>query len=329
MLSGSDKNENPSDKTTKINRGKMNTTLTTATQKKEITAPPQTKRHYLLWSIYLVSCAVIIWFLIHGEAYYLTPYAQRPHHPDYQALRPAGSIGLIFGITGAAMMVLMLIYTVRKRTRLLGRWLSLRQFLHFHIYLGIIGPLRIVLHTSFKVQGLVAVSFWSMVAVALSGFFGRYLYSQIPRNIEGDELTLQEIDHISEYLAGELRDKYALEEADLKKVEEVLDDSAKTSSGTFASVMNLIKDDIIRPFSKRRLRMRLARILRLPKAQFNHFLETSFERIQLKRRIAMMDQVRQLFYYWHVVHKPFAIIMYIIMCIHIGVAIWTGYAWIH
>jgi hypothetical protein len=35
-----------------------------------------------------------------------------------------------------------------------------------------------------------------------------------------------------------------------------------------------------------------------------------------------------LFHYWHVFHKPFAFIMYIIMLIHIGIALWLGYRWI-
>ena len=37
---------------------------------------------------------------------------------------------------------------------------------------GICGPLFIILHSSFKVGGLVALSFWSMIAVAVSGIAG-------------------------------------------------------------------------------------------------------------------------------------------------------------
>ena len=34
---------------------------------------------------------------------------------------------------------------------------------------------------------------------------------------------------------------------------------------------------------------------------------------------------RQMFYYWHVLHKPFAIVMYVFMFVHILVAVFTGY----
>src|SRR3972149_5148655 len=67
----------------------------------------------------------------------------------------------------------------------LGRWLDV------HIFFGLVGPALVILHSAFKVQGLVALSFWSMIAVAASGVLGRYLYLQIPRNLQGDALDLK------------------------------------------------------------------------------------------------------------------------------------------
>jgi hypothetical protein len=51
----------------------------------------------------------------------------------------------------------------------------------------------VLFHTSFKFGGLVAVSFWSMVAVFVSGIIGRFIYILIPRTIEGRELSLNEV----------------------------------------------------------------------------------------------------------------------------------------
>ena len=39
----------------------------------------------------------------------------------------------------------------------------------------------VLFHTAFKFGGIVAVSFWSMVAVFLSGIIGRFIYIQIPK----------------------------------------------------------------------------------------------------------------------------------------------------
>ena len=39
------------------------------------------------------------------------------------------------------------------------------------------------------------------------------------------------------------------------------------------------------------------------------------------------SQLQGLFHYWHVIHKPFAIVMYLFMIVHIVVASVTGYGW--
>lgn len=280
------------------------------------------------WGIYLISFGALVWFFVDGASYYLTPYAERPFHPDYRILRPAGSHGLMFGIIGASMMVLMLVYSMRKRTGMMGRSIKLSSMLNLHIFLGIMGPLFIVLHTSFKVQGLVAVSFWSMVAVALSGFFGRYLYSQIPRNIQGNELGLKELEQESTQTMQQLKTRFNLDEETFQKIEQLFTRRlVPKERGAFISIMALIFDDILRPFVRKGLWRRLRKLILLPKAQFAELFELSFERALIKRRLSALANVQKLFHYWHVIHKPFAIIMYLIMFVHIGVALWMGYAW--
>lgn len=297
----------------------------------EMNALPEastSSRRYFLWGLYIATLGILAWFFYEGYSYYLTPYAERPHHEGYRIFRPAGSVGLAYGIAGSVMMVLMLVYSLRKRTRLLGRAIPLRKLLDFHIYLGVVGPLLIVLHTSFKVQGLVAVSFWSMVAVAASGYFGRYLYSQVPRNLVGDELSLQELESAGTRVASELKQRFQLDDTMLARVDQIFSTALiHKYRGAWASVTSLLIDDLMRPFTKHRLRRKLAAIVVLPGKQGKELFEISFQRAILRRRIALLSQVQQLFHYWHVIHKPFAIIMYVIMVIHIAVALWTGYGW--
>ena len=47
----------------------------------------------------------------------------------------------------------------------------------------------------------------------------------------------------------------------------------------------------------------------------------------LDRRIALWDELHGLFDWWHVIHKPFAIVMYVFVVVHVCVAAATGYAW--
>ncbi len=47
----------------------------------------------------------------------------------------------------------------------------------------------------------------------------------------------------------------------------------------------------------------------------------------LEQRIAAWSRLQRLFHYWHVFHKPFAVLMYLFMVVHVAVVLLTGYGW--
>ncbi len=102
--------------------------------------------------IYTISLGIILLLFLRGLDYYLTPVVERPYHLDYRDLRPAGQLGLLYGFIGAGLMIIMLVYSVRKRTRFMGQRPLMSAYLNMHIYLGVIGPLFIILHSSFKAE---------------------------------------------------------------------------------------------------------------------------------------------------------------------------------
>ena len=114
----------------------------------------------------LAVALLVAWVVWTGSDYYATALAERPHHDDFRAMRPAGRVGHGLGILGSVMLVTLLVYSLRKRLKFMQRWGDLSVWLRYHIFMGVVGPILITLHTSFKVDGLVAVSYWSMVAVA-------------------------------------------------------------------------------------------------------------------------------------------------------------------
>ena len=74
----------------------------------------------------------------------------------------------------------------------------------FHVIAGVTAPIIIAYHASFKFSGIAGVAFWIMLAVALSGVIGRYLYEQIPRSLNAAELSLSELRLNEEELADAL-----------------------------------------------------------------------------------------------------------------------------
>ena len=80
------------------------------------------------------------------------------------------------------------------------------------------------------------------------------------------------------------------------------------------------------PMSNILLGMRLRS--HLPAGASPAVLATAKARVLLGRRILFHNRIRELFHYWHVIHKPFAFLMLIIMVVHVGVTVALGYRWV-
>ncbi len=283
--------------------------------------------HRIFLSI-LVSIIFIvtIWLIYRGLSYYNVSLEERVFHQDHRVLKPSGIIGHGLGIAGSLLMITgMLSYMARKRYRFLSRMGLLKHWLEFHIFLCTLGPILILFHTSYKFGGLVAVSFWSMVAVFLSGIIGRFIYIQIPRSIEGRELSLNEVKGLKSDVAGIVKSNYNLDEESYS----ILVDSIKKKVELYR------KNPFIRYFIKymddRRSVKSVRAVLKknkLPENEYKKVMALVRDDISLNRRIERLDTMQNLFKYWHVAHLPFALVMLIIMVIHVGVTILFGYRWI-
>ena len=269
----------------------------------------------------LVAAALAGWVLWEGADFYLTSLTDRPHHADFRDLRPAGRVGHGLGILGSAMVLLLLLYSARKRWRPLVRAGQLRSWLRYHIWLGVVGPLLLTLHTSFKVGGLVSVSYWSMMAVALSGVLGRYLYQQIPRNVLGEAMTPADAEAESETLLVDLAESHGMTQQAAHDLERLAVARLEGQSAPAALV--------VLPVINLMLARRLQTWTRLHGLRGPEGARWQARRwVLLTRRLYLFNLVRDLFHWWHVFHKPFAFIMILVMVIHVAVALALGYTWI-
>lgn len=274
-----------------------------------------------LGALYVLGLGAVALLALRGASFYAAPLGGRAHHPDYWILKAGGSLGHPLGIAGSAMMIVMLLYSARKRFGALRRLGPLGSWLDVHIFLGTVGPCLVILHSSLKVQGLVALSFWSMIVVAVSGFLGRYLYLQIPRSRAGQELSLAEVEALDRELTARLRQEFGLDPARLQRLD-ALAAPPPGSRSVWRTLLGMLADDL-----------RVARGLQtfaresrsVPPSLVREFRRTARQKALLRRRVLLWNQLHELFHYWHVVHKPFAVVMYIFMAVHVGVALATGY----
>jgi hypothetical protein len=281
--------------------------------------------------IYIGSLSIIVLIALSaimnkGFQYYNVSLEERFFHPDHINLKPSGLLGHGMGIIGSVFMILgVSLYMIRKRYRLFSRIGILKHWLEFHIFLCTLGPILVLFHTAFKFGGIVAISFWSMVAVFLSGIIGRFIYIQIPRTIEGRELSLSEVRNMKGDISQKLNDSFSLDERSLNVIADSI--KAKTDLTQGNSFSRFIKKYIDDRRSIQKVKTTL-KSNKLPKSKRIEILDLVKNEISLNRRIERLQVMQNLFKYWHVAHLPFALVMLVIMVIHVAVTIVFGYKWI-
>jgi len=261
-----------------------------------------------------------------GYTYYSLGIEQRFFHSDHQTLKPSGFLGHTLGILGSFLMLVgVSTYMLRKRINMFSRIGVLKYWLEFHIFLCTLGPIFVLFHTAFKFGGLVAVSFWSMVAVVLSGIIGRYIYLQIPRTIEGREMNLNEINQIKDELNQKLATAYNIDKETLIGILDAVQKRPdRSGSSMVARSIEKFK------FEQRTIK-EVKKILthnKVVSKEYKEVIKLIKDEITLNRKIDRLISMQNLFKYWHVAHLPFALLMLIIMLIHVGVAITFGAHWI-
>jgi hypothetical protein len=183
----------------------------------------------------------------------------------------------------------------------------------------------VMFHTTFKFGGIVSISFWSMVAVFISGIIGRFIYIQIPRSIEGRELSLNEVRDMRFDICEFLKSNNRLNDEAYRVILSAIAIKSDTVyRNPFGRHINRYVNDY-KVLGKVRSVLRMNELLPGEIKKIVGFVKKD---ISLSRKIEQLNTMQQLFNYWHVAHLPFALVMLIVMMIHVAVTIVFGYKWI-
>ncbi len=267
--------------------------------------------------------AITVLVGLDGWEYYRAPLSTRGYLPAHRWLRPSGAVGLSLGIAGALAMVSTLPYAVRKRWRPLAKLGTVRGWLEVHIFFGIVGPLLVTLHTSFKFNGLISAGYWLMMTVWASGFVGRYLYVRIPRSVRGAELTQAEVN--AQLEAVRLRLDATPLPAGVRGAIDAFVGSIHRRDGRPPGALDLFLGEF-------RVRLRLAVMQRhlrsagADRSLVDEAISLAAEHAAASRRLAHLRRTRRLFEAWHLFHQPLVYALFAIVAVHIGVALYLGYA---
>jgi hypothetical protein len=231
---------------------------------------------------------------------------------------PSNATGHWIGVAGFGLMLMTeTLYTWRKRSRKasLGR---MAQWLNFHIFTGIVGPYMVLLHSAWRFQGLAGVTLLLTALIVLSGFIGRYIYTAVPRSVEGIEIEAEVLE--AEIAAGQ-RQMAAWAEAHPIQAE-ALGDLGATPPGD-ASSGGLVLLRGWRVWQARRKRQ--AAWQKAIRKGGDSALRKSLNELEglvrrqqtLQRQLASLATARRLLAAWHTVHLPIGLVLFTAATIHI------------
>lgn len=246
-----------------------------------------------------------------------------------QYLIPKEGVGYLFGIIGGLAMVSQLLYPLRKKNRLMRNWGATRHWFSAHVVFGILGPILVLFHANFSLGSInSAVVLGCTLLIALSGFFGRYLYTRIHYGLHGERLTLSKMS--KEITSNHNNLAYVFVYAPMLRQRLLNFEKLVLTppSGAIQGLLRVIVINIRKRWTRRVLLWGLRRALKItakrndwPKQELKRQLKA--DRILISRhleavlRVAEFSFFERFFALWHLFHMPMFVLLIVAGIVHV------------
>lgn len=248
---------------------------------------------------------------------------------DYKLISPEDGVGYWLGITGGTMMLLLLMYPLRKRFRFLHILGATRHWFRLHMVFGLLGPLLILYHSNFQLGSFNSrVAFYAMLLVAGSGIIGRHFYAGIHRGLYGRKTSLHELQRD---LADSIEKSHGLARIMPKLVARLERLAADLQDCTITQTIGLrrsLKWTFTHFLVRLSLLMTARRELRVAAAA-SRTVARDRKRLQLAAahyireftvltgRVAQFSLYERMFALWHILHLPIFFVMVLSAIVHV------------
>jgi len=240
-------------------------------------------------------------------------------------------LGYILGIVSVGCILVLLLYPLRKRFRLLKFLGPLSKWFRNHMILGVTAPIAALYHCNFQLGSLNSrIALFSALLVAGSGLVGRFVYLKIHHGLYGRKTNLKELlarvkltppgEGILGAFVPELMKRIAAFDRQVLVPPKGIIDSIKLSF-TLAFRTRLQYFRLSR-FTRQSLVFHASRsnVVAEHQAQMEravcHYIKNHLRHV---RRVAEFTAYERLFALWHKVHFPFFVMLLISVIIHVFV----------
>jgi hypothetical protein len=271
----------------------------------------------IIWTV--VVAAVLLW-------------GSHAHVERY--ITPQRGIGYWLGIIGGSMMLLLLIYSARKRAPWLA-WLGgIPAWFEFHMVLGVVGPILILFHSNFSLGATNSnVALICMLLVASSGVVGRYIYTRLHAQLDGHEDTLEQLKAVGDRLRSQTTSISFLPGL-LDAIDRVEKRLIEPPKGIVIRFLHLISGAPRLGLARWLVRREIKRAVALAVAPRSVTREEALiarhakriaevargyadRRLEAGRRMAEYQVYARLFSLWHVLHIPLFFMLLIAGIVHV------------
>jgi hypothetical protein len=247
----------------------------------------------------------------------------------YELVNPLEGAGYWLGIAGGTLMVLLLLYPVRKRVRWLHVLGPTKHWFRLHMIFGVLGPVLILYHCNFSLGSFNdTVALACTLLVAASGLIGRYLYTKIHLDLDGHRTTLAELSERARITAEQKMRTAALAPQLIERMTTFDELVLEPPRSTIAAVLLPLKLAVqtrwtcwvLVRFARAQLRSqaRKSEVVRAQQrrldAAVGRFVKDHLQRV---RRVAELGSYERLFSLWHVFHLPFFYMLVVAASIHV------------
>jgi hypothetical protein len=227
--------------------------------------------------------------------------------------------GHSLGIIGFILMLLTeTLYSWRKRSRS-ARWGKMSEWLEFHIFSGLVGPYMVLLHTSWKFNGLAGMVVLLTVVVVASGFIGRYIYTAVPRSADGIEIEADQLEKQIQLTNDELNRWLENQPEAVKVLSRRLAAAPVVGVGGVGILLGRYFAEIGARIRWGIERVRMDAAGRAQAGQLEILLR---RQSGLQRQLVSLAFARNLLGVWHAVHIPIGMALFTAALIHIVAAVY-------
>lgn len=242
-------------------------------------------------------------------------------------ITPETGMGYILGIAGGSMMILLLVYPVRKRVQALAPIGSVKLWFNIHMVLGVLGPLLVLFHSNFRTGATNSnVALYCMLLVSGSGLIGRYFYSRIHSKMSGSHETLAG-------LRGQLNRLQMVSSrlAFVPDFAERVSTFEAVMTARLESIPSLLRPGVVlvrawqarfRMYSHLRRSARAHSLVHgIPLQRMQREVQAARElarrHIDAVRRVTELTTYERLFSLWHVLHLPLFFMLLVAGIVHV------------